>query len=288
MLPKITIVTPSYNQSLYLERTIQSVLSQNYPNLEYIIIDGGSTDGSVDIIKKYESQLAWWVSEKDGGMYDAVQKGFDNSTGDIMAWLNSDDKYHPNALSIVSEILTNNPQIKWLTGHPSHIDELDRCVAVIDFTRWSKYQFYTGHYQWIQQESTFWTRELWQKAGSSMNQQLEYASDLELWLRFFRFEKLYSTSALLGSFRLRSKNQVSLDKYDAYTSEANICLKSEIVGLSNNEKIKIKKMKYLLAAFSRLPISKTMVEGFQNRYFDFPEKIRFDRISQKFIVGKDF
>ena len=95
-LPKISIVTPSFNQAQFIEETILSVLNQNYPNLEYIIIDGGSTDGSVDIIKKYADKIAYWVSEKDSGMYDAINKGFGKSTGEILAWINSDDIFFDN------------------------------------------------------------------------------------------------------------------------------------------------------------------------------------------------
>ena len=98
--PKISIVTPNYNGVKYLEQTIVSVLNQNYPNLEYIIIDGGSTDGSVEIIKKYESKLSYWVSEPDMGLYHAIQKGFEKSTGEIMAWINSDDMYVKGSFSI--------------------------------------------------------------------------------------------------------------------------------------------------------------------------------------------
>ena len=101
--PKISVITPSYNQAEFLEKTILSVLNQNYPNLEYIIIDGGSSDGSVEIIKKYERYIAYWVSEKDDGMYEAINKGLKISTGDILAYLNSDDLYKSNTVKIAAE-----------------------------------------------------------------------------------------------------------------------------------------------------------------------------------------
>ena len=121
--PRISIVTPSFNQGQFLEQTIRSVLSQGYPNLEYIIIDGGSTDGSVEIIKRYEKQIFFWCSEKDKGHYDAINKGFSRSTGDILAWINSDDIYFPWTLMTVATMMSSVPEVQWLSSlMPAGID----------------------------------------------------------------------------------------------------------------------------------------------------------------------
>jgi glycosyltransferase involved in cell wall biosynthesis len=108
--PKISIVTPSFNQGRFIEKTILSVIEQDYPNLEYIIIDGGSTDESVEVIKKYDQHLAYWVSEPDRGQSHAINKGFERATGEIFGWLNSDDWYHPGALKAVAEAFAANPE----------------------------------------------------------------------------------------------------------------------------------------------------------------------------------
>ena len=128
-LPLVSIVTPSFNQVRYLEATIQSVLSQSYPRLEYIIVDGGSTDGSVEIIRKYESKLAWWVSEKDQGQTDAINKGFAHAKGDFFAWLNSDDTYKPNALSSAVKFLQDHPEVGLAYGDANYINEDGRVIG---------------------------------------------------------------------------------------------------------------------------------------------------------------
>lgn len=228
--PKISIVTPSYNQAPFLEATIQSILSQNYPNLEYIIIDGGSSDGSQEIIKKYEPYLHYWCSEPDAGQYDAINKGFSKSTGEIMAWLNSDDMYCSWTLKTVASIMTSLPQIKWLTTlMPAHWDWEGLAINFETFPGYSQAAFLDGRYLpvpktrasigYIQQESTFWNRSLWEKAGSYISTEYKLASDFELWARFYLHAELYSTLSPLAGFRCQS-NQRSVRQENLYISEA--------------------------------------------------------------------
>ena len=130
--PKISIVTPSFNQGKYIEQTIQSVINQNYPNLEYIIIDGGSTDQTIDVIKKYETYLNFWVSEKDDGQTDAINKGFAKCTGEIFNWINSDDYYEPGTFFKLAELFNNNPSLNVVCGKEWNFDDGDLLTKTLN------------------------------------------------------------------------------------------------------------------------------------------------------------
>lgn len=228
--PRISIVTPSFNQGAFLEATILSILGQGYPNLEYIIIDGGSTDNSVEIISKYSDQLAHWVSEKDEGLYDGLQKGFSKATGEIMAWINSDDMHHGRSLFVIAELFNFFPEVNWIMGRNSYFDEEGRIFindSDIFQERWSKWRMYSYDGQFIQQESIFWTRKLWEKSGAYIDRSLSYAGDADLWLRFFRHEQLYSTNFLLSGFRIRTGNQKSQDHLAEYFEEYHALIEGE-------------------------------------------------------------
>lgn len=235
--PKISIVTPNYNQGRFLEQTICSVLNQNYPNLEYIVIDGGSTDDSVEIIRKYQDRLHYWVSEKDGGMYDAINKGFSRSAGEIMAWINSDDVLWDGALAYVASAFSSDRAVHWLQGLPSVINEQGEVV----YQRkpvFSKFFFYFRMHEhsfaFVQQESTFWSRKLWDKAGGSVDLKYSLAADFDLWMRFFEFETLYCTNRQLAAFRLRHDQQSSDRRL--YLHEANKSVEQHKDDLRRGEK----------------------------------------------------
>ncbi len=228
-LPRISIVTPSFNQGKFLEETLRSVLEQNYPNLDYVVMDGGSNDNSVDIIRKYEGRLFSWVSEKDAGQYDAINRGFAKIDGEVMAWLNSDDKYTPWALSIVGEIFARFPQIEWLTSlFPLHWDAQGRGTWCRQINGYGRRAFYRGEYlprprapasYFIQQESTFWRRSLWDRVGGKIDATLPLAGDFQLWAMFFKHADLYGVQTPLGGFRMHG-DQKTGHRMDAYIEEA--------------------------------------------------------------------
>jgi glycosyltransferase involved in cell wall biosynthesis len=226
--PQISIVTPSLNQAPFLEETITSVLDQNYPRLEYIVIDGGSMDGSVDIIRKYAHRFAYWASEPDCGQYDAINKGLGHATGEIMAWINSDDKYVPWAFAVVGEIFATHPEVEWLTSlYPLLWDSSGRAVACHSHEGYNREGYFRGENlpgqawfadEWIQQESTFWRRSLWERAGS-LDLNYSLAGDFELWARFFKLADLYGISTPIAGYRLHS-GQKTATMTAEYTREA--------------------------------------------------------------------
>jgi len=203
--PKISIVTPSYNQAEYLEETIQSVLNQRYPNLEYIIVDGGSTDGSVDIIRKYERRLAWWVSEKDDGQTDAINKGLIHATGDIVAYLNSDDVYLPGALYAVAQYFTKHASCKWLTGAC-----ITYGVAAKTYTWTPEIPILDASWlyrNFIPQPATFWSISLMDQHGY-FDAKLKYCMDYDYWLRLVAGgEHCNTITQTLAGFRLQQNSK---------------------------------------------------------------------------------
>jgi Glycosyl transferase family 2 len=205
--PKITVVTPSFNQGQFIEETIRSVLYQGYPNLEYFIIDGGSIDNTVEILKKYESKISYWVSEKDKGQTHAINKGFERATGSIYAYLNSDDVYMPYTLKLIAEIFTKFNEVQWLTGYKTHLNANYVFSPDVNATYLFDRKFFRKGLHilpilgWNQQPSTFWTSQLHKKSGNQFNELIDGNMDINLWIRFSEHERLFFLSALLAAMR---------------------------------------------------------------------------------------
>jgi len=218
--PKISVVTPSFNQGQFIEETIRSVLLQNYPNLEYIIMDGGSTDNTAEIIKKYEPWIKYWVSERDAGQSNAINKGFSISTGDILAWLNSDDIYLMNSLSKVAKELTKK-NFNIIVGERLNISQdgyiinrqtiSSRPVTLFQVLYMGRWPFY--------QESVLFTKDIWNRAGK-LSEKYNLLFDFEFFVRCLHFCKaLTLPGILLGCWRHHDLQKIHPDREIAVKRE---------------------------------------------------------------------
>ena len=201
-LPRVSIVTPSYNQGRYLEATILSVLGQDYPNIEYFVVDGGSNDESVEIIRKYGDRLAWWVSEKDQGQSDALNKGFARATGEILAWLNSDDTYFPGAVSEAVANLKGHPEAGMVYGDANLIDETGRVVTKFASKQTDYRRMLRGSVH-IPQATTFFRADLYRQIGP-LDLSLFFAFDYDLWVRLAKVSEIRYVPRLWANFRLHT------------------------------------------------------------------------------------
>ncbi len=202
-LPLVSIVTPSFNQGRFLEETIRSVLEQEYPQIEYIIVDGGSTDGSVSIIQKYADRLAWWVSEPDQGQTDALNKGFAHATGEIFAWLNSDDTYRPGAVQAAVQYLLDHPEVGMVYADCNFIDESGRVIGRFPAAQTDLKRLRRG-YVHIPQQTAFFRARLWHEVGP-LDPSFYFAMDYDLWTRLAARAPLkYLPGQVWANFRIHS------------------------------------------------------------------------------------
>lgn len=210
-LPLVSVVTPSFNQAAFLERTICSVLEQDYPRIEYVIIDGGSTDGSLDIIRRHQHRLSQWMSEPDLGQTDAINKGFQLAHGDIFAWLNSDDTYRPGAVSAAVHYLQAHPEVGMVYGAAYYIDAEDRIVARYPAAG-TDYKGLRRGRTTIPQQAMFFRARLWRMVGP-LDPSFYYAMDYDLWVRIAAVTPIAFCPEPWANFRLHGSSKSLTSAY---------------------------------------------------------------------------
>ncbi len=208
--PLVTVVTPSFNQEKYLEATMLSVLGQDYPRLEYIVVDGGSTDGSVETIRRYQDRLAWWVSEPDQGQTAAINKGFAHASGEILAWLNSDDTYLPGAVSEAVDFLRSHPEVGMVYGDANFIDANGQVIGAFNAQQTSYRRLRRGGV-YIPQQAAFWRADLWREVGP-LDPDYYFAMDYDLWVRLAQVTEIrYYAGHTWANFRLHDDAKTIVD-----------------------------------------------------------------------------
>lgn len=216
--PTISVVTPSYGQGDYIEATLLSVLDQDYPALEYFVQDGGSTDGTVAVLRSHQHRLSGWASAADEGQAQAINLGFSRSTGEIMAWLNSDDLLLPGTLACVAEFFVRHPEVDVVYGNRLLIDEEGREIG-----RWILPDHDGEVLQWadyVPQETLFWRRRIWERAGGCVDESFRFAMDWDLLLRFMAVgAKFAHLPRFLGAFRIHTRQKTSTVIHDLGLSE---------------------------------------------------------------------
>lgn len=248
-LPRISIVTPSLNQADYLEDTLSSVVAQGYPNLEYVVVDGGSTDDSAGIIKRHEKDISFWISEPDKGHADALNKGFARTTGETMGWLNSSDVYYPWTLETVADVFHDLPEVEWIEGVQSYVDVGPRPKSVAA-AFCNRYDLLADLHPKIKQESVFWRRSLWERAGGRLDDTLRLACDYALWVKFSRYAALHHVGTILAAFRYHEDRRSHLLRED-YACEARRVRDAELALLSDSERARVALLSCVLRSGGR-------------------------------------
>jgi len=278
--PKITLVTAVYNGAKYLEATIRSVVEQGYPNLEYIVVDDGSTDGTGEIIQKYERAVSCWIRQENQGLYAALNAGFARASGEIMGWLNSSDLLQVNGLFTVGSVFAGVREVEWITGRPTKISATGMTIDVLPVPRWSRRRFLAGANKHIQQESTFWRRSLWEKAGGYLDTDYRAEGDFALWVRFFRHARLHSVNALIGGYRLH-EGALSSSNMDRYNRNCDEIAGREVESLRGSERAALRVFRWISDAVKPIPKVRGLWQraAMRNLYWmrgrDWPELIEY-------------
>ncbi|CAH1904847.1 Glycosyl transferase family 2 [Candidatus Nitrotoga sp. HW29] len=246
-LPKISIVVPSLNQDKFIEATLQSIINQQYANLELIVIDGGSTDNTLSIIKQYEAHITWWVSEPDSGQTEAINKGFMQSTGEIMAWINSDDLAAPRAIHQVADYFVKHPETQVVYGNRILINE-----DSLEIGRWILPRHSNRVLKWadfVPQETLYWTRKAWNLIGARLDESFHFAMDWDFLLRLSAKQiDIHHLPIFLGLFRIHDQQKTSNKMLSIGQQEIQMIRHRELGFQPSRWQLILSTMPFLLAA----------------------------------------
>lgn len=230
-LPRITIVTPATAHDEYLEATIRSVVCQDYFNLEYIVIDDGTSSDRRRIRQKYELELRWQNCPPGTELCAALNLAFAKSSGEIMGWLEPGDLMHTNGLYVIGSIFALFQNVEWITARPFNFSPNGLPAGIKHLERWTRMRFLAGGNKYIHRDTTFWRRSLWERAGGSLATEFGLASEFELFVRFFRHALLYSVDALIGGYRTHPGNHSASGSHRRYNQICDQIADRELAGI---------------------------------------------------------
>lgn len=246
-LPKISVVTPSYMHGEYIEDTIQSVLGQRYDNLEYIVMDGGSTDRTTDVLRAYDGEISTWVSEPDHGQTDALIKGFALATGDVLCWLNSDDTFEPGALAFIGEYFRTRPETRFVYGDMYWADKDNRFLRPKKEHGFNKFIWLYDH-NYFPQPSCFWRHDLYRQVGG-LDPRFELAMDADLFIRFAAVTRPAHVRRVLS--RMRTYPEQKNQRLRVQSDREDLEIRERLIG---SEPVVVKKLKKVAARALRISL----------------------------------
>src|ERR1700730_4588251 len=232
--PRITIVTPALGRDEWLEATLRSVVYQDYPNLEFIVIEDGASAERRRILDRYAKHFSWQTCPAGTLPCGARKLAFAKSTGEILGWLEPGELLHTNGLAVIGSIFAALPDVEWITGRPFNFSPSGMPTGLKHLERWSRIRFLAGGNKYIHRETTFWRRHLWEKAGGALAAEYGVAGEFELFMRFFRYARLYSVEALIGGYRTHPGNHSATGSHRAYNQICDGIADRELAGVSRD------------------------------------------------------
>lgn len=230
-LPRITIVTPVTAHDEHLEATIRSVVHQDYPNLEYIVIEDGTSSDRRRVLEKYESKFCWQNCPPGTELCAALNLAFAKSSGEILGWLEPGDMLHTNGLHVIGSVFTCFRDVEWITGRPFNFSPTGLPAGLKHLERWTRMRFLAGGNKYIHRDTTFWRRSLWERAGGTLATEFGAAGEFELFVRFFRHARLYSVDALIGGYRTHPGNHSASGSHRQYNQICDEIADRELAGI---------------------------------------------------------